>query len=208
MLCFRAVILLFLVVFTACATCSILFPQFRRESAASTTPATGPTRLTVYYWYNESAVSTSAGGKSTTTVRHYTRDFTCSTQHAFYTAAAALSVAAAGLGGVAALFAACWTSAGRRSCLAGIVTAATFFAFACSIVTLAVSAYVYVTGLCGAKAPQADEYKLVEGFGLICAAAGGLLITFVLEVVECCCGCCGGASTQEKDTSDEEEDDH
>ncbi|KAG5508923.1 hypothetical protein GH5_06137 [Leishmania sp. Ghana 2012 LV757] len=187
MLCLRLFLLIFAICFTACVTCSILFPLFRLEI---TLEELNKTRLTVYYWYNETVSSVDGGSLI---FRYYARDFTCTNQRIAHIAMSVLSVVAASMGGIAVLFLACWTLAGPHCCLGIIAYFAIFVAFVCSLVTLALSGYVYVTDFCGGDSLRKAQYKLVEGFALICIATGGYLILLFLGLIVLCC-CCRAAS--------------
>ncbi|KAG5504186.1 hypothetical protein JIQ42_06018 [Leishmania sp. Namibia] len=187
MLCLRLSLLIFTICFTACVTCSILFPLFRLKK---TIEGLNETRLTVYYWYNET-VSSVDGGWSI--FRYYARDFTCTNQRTAHIFMSVLSVVAASMGGIAVLFLACWTSVGPRCCLGIIAYFAIFVAFVCSLITLALSGYVYVTDFCGVDSLRKAQYKLVEGFALICTATGGYLILLLLGLILLLC-CCRNAS--------------
>lgn len=189
MLCCRVFTLILLMLFTACATCAILFPQFRRKTTASVgSAATATTTDSIFFWYNE---TTTAVSGTTYITRYYSRLSDCSKLKTFYLVQSALSVAGAGFGGLACLFTACWTSAGKKRCLGGTSTLLCFLAFACCAVALALSAYSFKGTYCGAiKTLEEAEFKIVEGFGLIAAAAGGFLIATLFELIAVCCSCC------------------
>ncbi|KAG5481973.1 hypothetical protein LSCM1_05685 [Leishmania martiniquensis] len=202
MLCCRVVLLSFAVLFTACMTCSILFPIFRKEE---NDPAR--TRHTVYYWYMElTTFATSEPSSETLTRRFYTRDLPCQEAKMLYVASSAISVAAAGVGGAVCLILACWTSAGHSFAIsfAGFMT--TLLSMACAGAVVGLSTYIFTHDFCAAdaaaagyqKAPQKDGYAMVEGFGLACAAAGGFFIIAVAQLVGLCHGCQPSAGSSER----------
>lgn len=186
---YRVFVLIFLMLLTACATCSILFPIFRKPKSkvGNTT-----TKETVYYWYSETSHVDSV---STSIKRVYTRDYSCESEKNDYVASAALAVAGAGLGGLACMFVACWINAGYRAALGVISVILTFLAFACCIVVVSLSAYLFVNVPCKSdsvtESVKQRDYKLVEGFILMAIAAGGFLIMMVVQIIGLCCCFCG-----------------
>ncbi|KAG5482331.1 hypothetical protein LSCM4_05584 [Leishmania orientalis] len=195
MLCLRLSLLIFAICITACVTCSILFPLFRLKI---TLEELNETRLTVYYWYNETVTSVDGGSLI---FRYYARDFTCTNQRIAHIAMSVLSVLAASMGGIAVLFLACWALAGPRCCLGVIAYFAILVAFVCSLITLALSGYVYVTDFCGVDSLRKAQYKLVEGFALICTATGGYLILLLLGLI-LLLWCCRSTSLSDIGTPD------
>ncbi|KAG5482332.1 hypothetical protein LSCM4_05585 [Leishmania orientalis] len=202
MLCYRVTLLICTIIFTACMTCSILFPIFRKV-----TNDPEKMRRTVYYWYMEmSTVRTSHGSSETLTRRYYTRDLPCQQAKIFYVASSAISVAAAGIGGVACLILACWTTAGYSFIVRFVGFLATFLSMACAGAVVGLSTYIFTQDFCAhdaaaieyQKAPKKDGYAMVEGFGLACAAAGGFLIIAVIQLIGLCRGCQAQAASSER----------
>ncbi|KAK7198790.1 hypothetical protein NESM_000844500 [Novymonas esmeraldas] len=200
MLCQRIVVLILTIIFTACMTCSILFPAFRNSAKNSD----GRTvRRTYYFWYTETTTSGTTTTTASTndfafagTARNYVRNFECRQARALYTALSAVSVAAAGLGGIACLVLACWTTAGHNVSIGAVAAGTTFLAMACAAATVGLAAFVYTHDFCSppstaakVPSPHSDAFKLVEGFGLACAATGGFLIAFIAQVVGLCRSC-------------------
>lgn len=188
MLCGRVILCIFMMLFTACATCAILFPQFRLKATVTTGGST-PSEVTksIFFWYNETLIKVSG---TTYITRHYSHALICDKLRTSYQVQAALSVAGAGLGGLACLFMGCWTSAGQKRCLGGLTTLLCFLAFACCCVSLTLSACSFKSTFCESSQTFEDAgLEQVEGFGLIAAAAGGFLIVTVVELVAVCCAC-------------------
>ncbi|KAG5482501.1 hypothetical protein CUR178_05641 [Leishmania enriettii] len=177
MLCLRLFLLVFAICITACMTCSILLPLFRLKA----TPEEGNETRLVYYWCNETVTSAN-GGKLI--LRYYAWDFMCSSQRAIHITMSVLSVVAASSSGVAVLFLSCWAVAGPRCCLCMIAYFAISAAFVCSLITLALSVYVFVTGFCDMESLQMAQYNLVEGFALVCTATGGYLVLLLLGLIQ------------------------
>ncbi|KPA77833.1 hypothetical protein ABB37_06645 [Leptomonas pyrrhocoris] len=186
---YRVFVLTVLMLLTACATCANLFAIFRKPQL---TVAGVTTRDSYYYWYSElSAV----GPIETNTRRIYSRDFECEAEKNYFIASAALAVGGAGLGGLACVFMACWVSAGRRVALGVVSLLLTFFAFACCVVVVSLTSYLFVNAQCkdGAadkKTFEQQDYMLVEGFILMAVAAGGFLIMLFVQLIGLCCMCC------------------
>lgn len=188
---YRVFALILLMLLSACATCAILFPIFRKPK---TVTAGVTSKDTIYYWYSEASLVSST---ATSITRVYSRDYSCKPEKNYFLASAALAVAGAGLGGLACMFMACWINAGRRAALGVVSLILTFFAFACCVVVVSLTAYLYVNAQCKDETPSKmtfkdDNYKLVEGFILMAVAAGGFLIMFVVEIIGVCCTCCCG----------------
>lgn len=194
MLCCRVLLLVAVMLLTACMTCSILFPVLRKTETDTSGSVT--TRETVYYWYWETSnSSTATSGTPAPVRRRYTRDLDCDRARAFYTASSALSVSAAGLGGVTALVISCWSAAGFNYSIGVSALLLTFLTMACAVVVLAFTVYGYTNGFCDddaqpiAGSTKEGGYKLVEGFILLCVAAGGLFLLTVAEAIGLCCCC-------------------
>ena len=168
MLCGRVILCIFMMLFTACATCAILFPQFRLKATVTTGGST-PSEVTksIFFWYNETLIKVSG---TTYITRHYSHALICDKLRTSYQVQPALSVAGAGLGGLATLLC--------------------FLAFACCCVSLTLSACSFKSTFCESSQTFEDAgLEQVEGFGLIAAAAGGFLIVTVVELVAVCCAC-------------------
>jgi hypothetical protein len=197
---YRVFVLIILMLLTACATCAILFPVYR---APKVTALDVTVKQTVFYWYSETSLVSST---STQITRIYSHEYACDAQRQYFLAMAALAVAGAGIGGLACMFTACWINAGRRIALGVVALILTFFAFACCVVVVSISAYVFVNGLCKGSTLEmmslkSGGYNLVEGFILMAVAAGGFLIMFVVEICGVCCSTCRGSDEDYDDIS-------
>ncbi|CAJ1021138.1 hypothetical protein Q4I30_002460 [Leishmania utingensis] len=191
MLSYRIIVLLLVITFTACMTCSILFPIFRKVTSDPV-----EARHTVRFWYKESTNTiTSTGSSGELIMRYYTHNLACQQARVLYVALSALSVAAAGISGVACLVIACWTTAGYNVSIGVVTLLLTSFAMASAVAVVGVTTYVYTHDFCVndptafEKSPQRDGYHLAEGFILLCAAAGGFLLMVMIQVIGFCCGC-------------------
>ncbi|KAK7197694.1 hypothetical protein NESM_000721200 [Novymonas esmeraldas] len=199
MKCCRVFYLILLLLFTACATCAILFPQYRRTSESNSNSTD-----TVYFWYRQSTASI-AGVPSIVIGRTYSYNLLCQQGQVYYTVTAALSVAAAAFLGASTLFTACWINSRTEDGLIVTSVFMTFMGLACAAVTVALTAYTYVTTVCQGeltemKAAKDNGFNLVEGFYLICIAAGGSLICFIFGFGLCCASvCCGGDDKNDDD---------
>ncbi|KAG5508758.1 hypothetical protein JKF63_05256 [Porcisia hertigi] len=190
MLCYRLVVLIFVIVFTACMTCSIFFPVFRK----TTTNGAIETREAVYYWYTESCAARAPGAPGKVIVRYYTRELLCPRARVFFIASSAISVAGAGIGAVACLVLACWTTAtgGHILHVGAASLTLTFITMACAGVTVGLVTHLFTNDFClndpvaFYRAPQKDGYRMVEGFGLLCTAAGGFFFMMVVLVFGLC----------------------
>ncbi|CAG9572083.1 conserved hypothetical protein [Leishmania major strain Friedlin] len=188
MKCCRVFVFVLLMLFTACATCSILFPVFRKVVAGT------DTTNTVYFWYRQS----STPAKETPDVeivRTYSYHLQCLQGQVYYTVTAALSVAATAFIASSALLTACWINARYNDSLAVTSTFTSFISLACCGATLGLIVCTYMTTLCpGEKtqmlAAKEDGYQLAEGFYLLCVATGGTLLCFVVGFALCCSTLC------------------
>ncbi|KAG5481972.1 hypothetical protein LSCM1_05684 [Leishmania martiniquensis] len=185
----RVFIFVLLMLFTACATCSILFPQFRKV-----VDTTSKKTSTVYFWYRESSMPV-AETQSVAINRTYSHRLLCPRGQLYHTAAAALSVAATALIGSSMLFAACWIDARYNNGLAVASAFMAFLSFVCFSAVVSWTVYTYLTTLCPGETGQIlgakdDGYTLAEGFYLLCAATGGSLLCFIISFVLCCSAVC------------------
>ncbi|KAG5482500.1 hypothetical protein CUR178_05640 [Leishmania enriettii] len=193
MKCCRVFIFVLLMLCTACATCSNLFPQFRKVVDETTMQTS-----TVYLWYRESSMPIQESN-SVAINRTYSFHLMCPQGQLFYTVAAAVSVAATALISSSMLFAACWIHARCNNGLAGAGAFMAFLSFAGFSAALSWIVYTYLTTLCPGEAGQIlgakeDGYALAEGFYLLCTATGGALLCFVISFTLCCSAvCCSNA---------------
>lgn len=172
---------------TACATCSIYFPQYYREFGS----ATIKTRYTVYYWYADTSVMIS--GEPVVT-RVYTRHASNTQLRALFLLEFALAVAGAGLGGLTTIIISSWTCAGYSPCVGSIADFMTFLSFLCCGGAMAVSAALFTTtsyemlqGDDAVVTPYNQEgFHLREGFALIVAATGGFLVLIIFVCIAKC----------------------
>lgn len=187
---YRTAVVVLLAMFTACVTCSILFPIFR---TTVTDTSGSETYITYYYWYLEESVRAPTG--MWTVHRIYTRDIACQQMHDYYIWASSLSVASAGLGGLATLLGAAWISVGYSAGLSSLIFVLTFISFACSGSVVGLMAYAYCNDFCAssrtsaARAPQAAGFNIVEGYILLCVAVGGFAVLLLTQAIGFCCGC-------------------
>lgn len=173
MRCIRVFVFILLLVFTACATCSSLFPLFSKT--------TNGTKQSVYFWYRES--SSKDATKTHTIIRTYNRDAACDKFKLFYTVCGALAAAGAAFGGIATLMSLAHIYIRPKCCMCFGIIMMAFLAFACFVVCVALTTVSYTTDSCSTSEPKLkDNYNIVEGFGLMCAAAGGFLISFIFEM--------------------------
>ncbi|KAG5482330.1 hypothetical protein LSCM4_05583 [Leishmania orientalis] len=189
MKCCRVFIFVLLMLCTACATCSILFPQFRKIVDRATMRTS-----TVYLWYRESSMPIQEA-QSVSINRTYSYHLPCPRGQLFNTVSAALSVAATALISSSMLFAACWIDARYNNGLAVAGAFMAFLSFAGFGAVLSWLVYTYLTTLCPGEAVQIlgakeDGYALAEGFYLLCAATGGALLCFVISFALCCSAVC------------------
>ncbi|KPI84709.1 hypothetical protein ABL78_6231 [Leptomonas seymouri] len=190
---YRVIVLILLMLLSACATCAVLFPIYRKEIEAADG---AEAKLTYYYWYRQTSRS---HGDNVTIERIYSYDYSCSEERDYFIASSALSVAGAGLGGLACMFIACWVNAGRRPALGAIGFVFTFFAFACCGAVVGLTGFFFSEVKCdsadSSKGSVRDQgYNLAEGTILMAAATGGFLILlFVQSIGLCCTFCCGSS---------------
>ncbi|KAG5508756.1 hypothetical protein JKF63_05254 [Porcisia hertigi] len=187
----RVFFLLLLVLAAASATCSILFPQFRK-----TLDSERNDKKTVNFWYQQISV-TSPNDPYLIITRTYSKDLLCSQARLYFTIMAALSVSGAGLLGLSVLFAACWINARNASCLSVVSTFLTICACICYGATLGLVVYIHKLTLCGDDtlgrlALQADGFSFAEGFYLLCVATGSAFISAITGLVLCCIAVCRG----------------
>ncbi|KAG5508751.1 hypothetical protein JKF63_05249 [Porcisia hertigi] len=187
----RVFFLLLLVLATASATCSILFPQFRK-----TLDSERNDKKTVNFWYQQNSV-TSPNDPDLLIRRTYSKKLLCPQARLYFTIMAALSVSGAGLLGLSVLFAACWINARNASCLSVVSTFLTICACVCYGATLGLVMYIRKLTLCGDDpsarlALQADGFFFAEGFYLLCVATGSAFISAITGLVLCCIAVCSG----------------
>ncbi|KAG5508757.1 hypothetical protein JKF63_05255 [Porcisia hertigi] len=187
----RVFFLLLLVLAAASATCSILFPQFRKTEGPE-----GNTKKTVYFWYQQLSFP-SPNAPDSIIVRIYSQNLPCSQARLYFTIMAALSVSGAAFLGISVLFAACWINARNASCLSVVSTFLTICACVCYGATLGLVVYTCRLTLCGDDtlgrlALQADGYSFAEGFYLLCVATGSAFISAITGLVLCCIAVCRG----------------
>ncbi|CAD2212687.1 Amastin surface glycoprotein, putative [Angomonas deanei] len=172
--CVRVIVFLLLVIFTAAGTCSLLFPLFRKEE--------NDVKYQVFFWYREVITHT----KTLDSVeRINNKQIECKKAKDFYTASAALAVAGTGLGGLATFVSFGYLFVRRSCCMALMLVILTFLSFACFTADVGMIASSYTQDACK-DMPMYNKLKdqdldIVEAFGLMCAAAGGYLIIFVLS---------------------------
>ncbi|CAJ1021135.1 hypothetical protein Q4I30_002459 [Leishmania utingensis] len=198
MKCCRVLVFILLLLFTACAVCSIVFPQFRK-TVSNTTSTTD----TVHFWYRQSSRSV-ADVQGVVMSRTYSYRLLCLQGQVYYTVAAALSVAAATFIGASTLFAACWISAYNNDGLFVTSTFMTFMSFTCSSATLGLMVYTYTTTLCPDEetqicAAKRDGYAMAEGFYLLCTTTVGTFICFIIGFGLCCSVLCCGSEIKDDD---------
>ncbi|GET87403.1 hypothetical protein, conserved [Leishmania tarentolae] len=190
MKCCRIFICILLLIFTACAVCSILFPVFKREADD------GKTVDAVYLFYRQSSTPMQQA-HGVTIARTYSYNLQCPQGQVYYTVAAALSVAGATFLGFAVLFTACWINARYKDGLSVTSTFMTFISLACLMGTLSLVVFTYLRTLCGGEvtqilAAEKDGYKLAGGFYLLCVTTAGALLCFLIGFALCCTTtCCG-----------------
>ncbi|CBZ25226.1 conserved hypothetical protein [Leishmania mexicana MHOM/GT/2001/U1103] len=203
MKCCRVFVFMLLMLFTACVTCSILFPVFRKVVVGN------DTTNTVYFWYRQSSTPIE-GGDGVMMIRTYSYHLQCLQGQVYYTVMAALSVAATAFIASSALLTACWINASYNDGLAVTSTFMSFISLACCSATLGLTVCTYMTTLCPDEKTQilgakADGYKLAEGFYLLCVATGGALLCFIAGFALCCSTLC--CSDEGKDDDDDDDDD-
>ncbi|KAG5508755.1 hypothetical protein JKF63_05253 [Porcisia hertigi] len=187
----RVFFLLLLVLAAASATCSILFPQFRKTEGPE-----GNTKKTVYFWFRQLSFP-SPSGRDSIIVRIYSRDLPCPQARLYLTIMAALSVSGAALLGISVLLAACRINARNGIPLLVVSTSLTFCACFCYGAILGLVVYIRKLTLCGDDvlgrlALQADGFFFAEGFYLLCVATGSAFISAITGLVLCCIAVCSG----------------
>ncbi|KAG5508749.1 hypothetical protein JKF63_05247 [Porcisia hertigi] len=187
----RVFFVLLLVLAAASATCSILFPQFRKTEGPE-----GNTKKTVYFWYQQNS-SASPNAPNSEITRTYSKDLPCPQARLYFTIMAALSVSGAGLLGLSVLFAACWINARNAIALPVVSTFLTICACFCYGAILGLVVYTRKLTLCGDDpsarlALQADGFFFAEGFYLLCVATGSAFISAITGLVLCCIAVCSG----------------
>lgn len=166
------------------------------STSTTTTTAAPPAstyhrREVVYYWYTE---NTTAGSYPTLSyTREYNSARACDTSKMYFVVASALSTAGTSLAGIACMMSAAWIYAGFDSCLHSFILFVTFLSFACYVVTVALVAFLYTNDTCKDSVDRATalknaspKFNIVEGFILLCVAAGGTLVAMILEALSFC----------------------
>ncbi|KAG5508753.1 hypothetical protein JKF63_05251 [Porcisia hertigi] len=187
----RVFFVLLLVLAAASATCSILFPQFRKTLDSGRND-----KKTVNFWYQQRSISSPTTPEFIIT-RTYSKDLPCPQARLYFTIMAALSVSGAGLLGLSVLFAACWINARNAIALPVVSTSLTFCACVFYGAILGLVVYIRKLTLCGDDpsarlALQADGFFFAEGFYLLCVATGSAFISAITGLVLCCIAVCSG----------------
>jgi hypothetical protein len=182
MICMRVILCILMMLLTACGVCAALFPLMRKNATDSTGRKV---KHEVYLWYTET--------KYTEAHKHYydrvyVRDIACGEFRTTSVAGAALNVAGCGLGAIVSIIAAahvCTRVKFNLCCTLMVLCFVTFGAFMASLATVV---FVYRGHGCvnaangGHPGYHAQDYKLVEGFILLCVATGGFFIMVFLEI--------------------------
>lgn len=179
MLCIRVLVLILCLIFTAAGTCSNLMVAFRK-------PGTIVGNTDLFFWFRDVTVP---AGESVIITRTYFLNMDCEQVGNFFTAAGATAAAGTAFGGIATLLAVAHVSVRRKCCLCFGIVVMLLLATACFVTTVALTAITFTKDSCMTALPvdqwpslKSQEFQIREGFVLACAAAGGFLITFILEL--------------------------
>ncbi|KPA77828.1 hypothetical protein ABB37_06642 [Leptomonas pyrrhocoris] len=183
MICTRVLLCILMMLFTACGVCAALFPLMRRTGRDD---ASHKVKYEVYLWYTESKYT---DAKTHVYERIYHRQRNCGEFRTAAVAGAALDVVGCGVGAIACILAAVHICARVKFHLCCTLMVLCFVAFATLVASLATVVFTFRGDSCPNDTANAmrsfhgQDYKLVEGFILLCIAAGGFFITTFLEML-------------------------
>ncbi|ESL12219.1 hypothetical protein TRSC58_00017 [Trypanosoma rangeli SC58] len=172
----RVLVLIMVLLATACAVCANIFPVFQKKNNVVTIKQT--------LWYNRTALS---GGNE---IEQKVSESLCTQYKLFFQVSEAMVVATVGVGLIVVGFAiAQLIIAVKGRCLACCGSFLITLAFDASGVCVALLVYGYMKGYCqndtslsSVYAPFKDQnYKFAESFYLISVACGLFLISSLFE---------------------------
>ncbi|KPI84706.1 hypothetical protein ABL78_6228 [Leptomonas seymouri] len=182
MACARVLFCILMSLFTACGACAALFPLMRRNE----TDALGrAVKREVSLWYIESKYVID---KVHHYDRVYTRNSNCSELRVVSILAAALNVVGCGLGTIASVLAAVHVCTRVKFHLCCTLMLLCFITFAVFMASLGAVIYSFLSDACVndsvnyAYSYYRQDFKLTEGYILLCIATGGFFFMTFLEI--------------------------